>query len=148
MQTDFAEIAEENAEVRTPEAADFHKQLNFTSVRTLSPRDPALLALARLPIAVPFHSIIGQKQRRRRKRWRGSLCELASRRRNSELIVRSGHNAFNNAEARSEVIRILREELRHRRPPKQRSATMLASYAEERNMVFQKSAAAARRLVT
>ena len=62
------------------QAAAFFKQLNFTSVHMLSPHDPILLALARLPIAVPFHSIIGQKHNGSRKRRRGSLCELASRR--------------------------------------------------------------------
>ena len=81
LQTSLTEIAEENPEVGTAAAAAaFHKQLNFTSVRTLSPRDPVLLALARLPIGVPFHSIIGQQRKARRKRRRGSLCELASRR--------------------------------------------------------------------
>ena len=60
MQTGFADIAEENAEVRTAEAMAFHKQLNFTSVRTLSPRDPALLALARLPVAVRFTASSGK----------------------------------------------------------------------------------------
>ena len=114
LQTDSADFAEENAELRTPEAAAFHKQLKFTSVQTLSPRDPALRALARLPIGVPFHSIIGQKDSGAVSdgvvRYASSHLDGAS----SELIVRSGHNVFNNADARGEVIRILREELRLR----------------------------------
>jgi hypothetical protein len=61
LQTDLTDIAEKNVEVRTAEAAAFFKQLNFTSVHMLSPHDPMLLALARLPIAVPFHSIMGEK---------------------------------------------------------------------------------------
>ncbi|HEX4665937.1 MAG TPA: hypothetical protein VH207_05005 [Chthoniobacterales bacterium] len=38
--------------------------------------------------------------------------------------------------------RPLREELQSRTAPRQRAATMLAGYAEERNMVFHQSAAA------
>ena len=34
--------------------------MNFSSVHTLSPRDPALHALVRFPIEVPFHSIMGE----------------------------------------------------------------------------------------
>ena len=142
LQTSLTEIADENPKVGTAAAAAaFHKQLNFTSVRTLSPRDPVLLALARLPIGVPFHSIIGQQRKGGESdgvvRYASSHLDGA----NSELIVRSGHNAFNNPAARSEVIRVLREELQHRPAPKQRGATMLAGYAEERNMVFHKSTA-------
>jgi hypothetical protein len=60
---------------------------------------------------------------------------------NSELIVRSGHNAFNNPEARSEVIRVLRAELQGSPAPSRAAATMLAGYAEKRNIVFPKSTA-------
>ncbi len=109
MQTGFADIAEANANVRTAEAKAFHKQLNFTSVHTLSPRDPTLLALARLPVAVPFHSIIGEKDNGRETdgvvRYASSHLDGAR----SELIVRSGHNVLNNPDARGEVTRILRE---------------------------------------
>ena len=136
LQTDFADIAEENAEVRTAEAAAFYKQLNFTSVHTLSPHDPILLALARLPIGVPFHSIIGQQHNGAESdgvvRYASSHLDGAR----SELIVRSGHNAFNNPDARREVIRILRGELQHRPAPKRARPTMLANYAEERKIVF------------
>ena len=139
LQTDLTDIAEKNMEVRTVEAAAFFKQLNFTSVHMLSPRDPMLLALARLPIAVPFHSIMGEKHNGAGSdgvvRHASSHLDGA----NSELIVRSGHNAFNNPEARSEVIRVLREELRRSPAPRRASATMLAGYAEKRNIVFHKS---------
>jgi pimeloyl-ACP methyl ester carboxylesterase len=141
MQTDFADIAAENAKVRTREASAFHKQLNFTSVRTLSPRDPALLALARLPVAVPFHSIIGEKHNGSETdgvvRYASSHLDGAR----SELIVPGGHNVFNNPDARREVIRILREELEHSPAPKPRRSSMLAGYAEERNIVFHKRTA-------
>jgi pimeloyl-ACP methyl ester carboxylesterase len=141
LQTGLTDVAEKNAEVRTAEAAAFFKELNFTSVHMLSPHDPMLLALARLPIAVPFHSIIGEKHNGAGSdgvvRYASSHLEGA----NSELIVRSGHNAFNNPEARSEVIRVLREELQRSPAPRRAPATMLAGYAEERNIVFHKTTA-------
>lgn len=141
MQSAMTEIAEKNADVTTPAAADFHKQLNFTSVRTLSPRDPVLRTLARLPIRVPFHSIIGQERDGADSdgvvRYASSHLEGA----NSELIVRSGHSAFNNPAAQREVIRILRQDLQARPDRRQRAATMLAGYAEGRNVVFHNDAA-------
>lgn len=141
LQHGLTNIAEENREVRTAEAAAFFKELNFTSVHMLSPRDPMLLALARLPIGVPFHSIMGEKHNGSGSdgvvRYASSHLDGA----NSELIVRSGHNAFNNPEARSEVIRVLREELQRSSVPRRASASMLAGYPEKRNIVFPKSAA-------
>jgi triacylglycerol esterase/lipase EstA (alpha/beta hydrolase family) len=139
LQTGLTDIAEKNANVRTAQAAAFFKELNFTSVHMLSPHDPMLLALARLPIAVPFHSIMGEKHNGAGSdgvvRYASSHLDGA----NSELIVRSGHNAFNNPEARSEVVRVLRKELQSSPAPKRAPATMLAGYAEKRNIVFHKS---------
>lgn len=141
LQTGLTDIAEKNVEVQTAEATAFFKELNFTSVHMLSPHDPMLLALARLPIAVPFHSIMGEKHDGAGSdgvvRYASSHLDGA----NSELIVRSGHNAFNNPEARSEVIRVLRAELQRSPAPRRAPATMLAGYAEKRNIVFHKSAA-------
>jgi len=141
LQTGLTDIAEKNVEARTPEAAAFFKELNFTSVHMLSPHDPMLLALARLPIAVPFHSIMGEKHNGAGSdgvvRYASSHLDGA----NSELIVRSGHNAFNNPEARGEVIRVLRQVLQHSPAPRRAHATMLAGYAEKRNIVFHKSTA-------
>jgi len=141
LQTDLTDIAEKNVETRTAAGAAFFKQLNFTSVHMLSPHDPMLLALAHLPIAVPFHSIMGEKRTGAGSdgvvRYASSHLDGA----NSELIVRSGHNAFNNFEARSEVIRVLREELRRGPAPRRAAAAMLAGYAEKRNIVFHKNSA-------
>jgi triacylglycerol esterase/lipase EstA (alpha/beta hydrolase family) len=141
LQSGLAEIVYENADLRTPAAAAFYKQLNFTSVHTLSPHDPVLLALARLPVAVPFHNIIGQKHNGAASDGvvRYASAHLAGAR--SELIVRSGHNAFNNPEAQNEVIRILRSELQGSSAPNRAAAAMLANYAETRNRVFQKRTA-------
>jgi pimeloyl-ACP methyl ester carboxylesterase len=130
LQTGFVGIDQANKKGRTREAAAFYKQLNFTSVHTLSPHEPALLALARLPIAVPFHSIIGQN----RDQGDGdgvvpcSSAHLGGA--SSELTVRSGHNAFNNPDAQREVLRVLREELRRGPARRPQSSTMLAGYAE------------------
>ena len=112
LQTSFVDIAEENAQVRTAAAAAFYRQLNFTSVHTLSPHDPTLLALARLPIAVPFHSIIGQKHNGQLKatasfRYASSHLDGAS----SELSFAADTTLCDNPDARREVIRILRLEL-------------------------------------
>jgi hypothetical protein len=97
-------------------AAAFGKQLNFTSVHTLSPHDPTLLALARLPIAVPFHSIIGRAHDGPIESASDGVVPFTSAHldgASSELVVRSGHDAFNNLDAQREVIRILRLELQH-----------------------------------
>ena len=141
LQTGLTDIAKKNAEVQTAEATAFFKELNFTSVHMLSPHDPMLIALARLPIGVPFHSIMGEKHNGAGSegvvRYASSHLDGA----NSELIVRSGHNAFNNPEARGEVIRVLREEVQRSPAPSRALATMLAGYAEKRNIVFHKSTA-------
>ena len=90
---------------------------------------------------MPFHSVIGQKHKGTESdgvvRYASSHLDGAS----SELIVHSGHNAFNNSDARSEVIRILRQELQDRPAPKRARATMPADYAERRKEVFHNSAA-------
>lgn len=136
LQRGFAEIDQANIGVTTPEAAAFFKQLNFSSVQTLSPHNPTLLTLARLPIAVPYHSIMGQKREGAQSdgvvHYASSHLDGAK----SEVIVQSGHNAFNNPDAETEVIRILHEELRGDSGPAPRRPTMLAGYGEQRNIVF------------
>ena len=62
LQTGLTDIGRANADAMTPEGAAFYKGQSFSAIRTLSARSPSLLALARLPIAVPFHSIMGQKR--------------------------------------------------------------------------------------
>jgi hypothetical protein len=56
----FGRLARENREVMTPQAAIFYPNGRFSAVRTLSPENPALIALSELPIEVPYHSVIGQ----------------------------------------------------------------------------------------
>ena len=82
LQTGLTDIGRTNADAMTPQGAAFYKRQSFSAIRTLSSRSPSLLALSRLPIAVPFHSIMGQKHagaREARDRWRRFLSQRASR---------------------------------------------------------------------
>lgn len=103
-------LAAKNHERMRPEAATFYGGGRFSSIRTLSPKSPALVALSRRPIHAPFHSIIGQ--RRSGPKQEGSdgvvpywCSHLPGAR--SEKIVRSGHGVIANPDAIREVIRIL-----------------------------------------
>lgn len=92
----------------------------LSSIRTLSAKSPALQALATIPPAVPFHSIIGQKKPG--LRWQGSdgIVSYASSHlegAESELIVPYGHNAFRHEMAVKEIKRILLRNLGSQRPP-------------------------------
>ena len=89
--------------------------MNFSSVHTLSPDDPALHAT--VPIFrsdVPFHSVIGQHNPGPVETSSDGVVPYASSHLDgaaSELVVRSGHNVCENRDAQREVIRILRLEL-------------------------------------
>jgi hypothetical protein len=88
--------------------------MNFSSVHTLSPRDPALLALVDLPIEVPFHSIIGQNHAGAVETSSDGVVPYASSHldgASSEIVVRSGHSVCEKPDAQREVIRILHLEL-------------------------------------
>ena len=67
-------------------------------------------ALSRLPIEVPYHSVIGQRRPGPRERGSDGVVPYWSSHLDgaqSEVIVRSGHGVFSNPEAVQEVIRIL-----------------------------------------
>jgi pimeloyl-ACP methyl ester carboxylesterase len=108
----YSQLAKENPEAMTPESAIFYRG-RFSAVRTLSPKDSALIALSELPIEVPYHSVIGQRYPGPKERgsdgvvpyWSSHLDGVES-----ELIVRSGHEVFTKPEAVQEIIRILRLE--------------------------------------
>jgi hypothetical protein len=117
LQSDIVNVASENPEAATPTAKAFHRQMNFSSVRTLSPRDPALQALADLRIEVPFHSIIGQHNAGPIETSSDGVVRYSSAHLNgptSELVVRSGHGVCENPDAQREVIRILGLQLHER----------------------------------
>ena len=108
----FSQLAITNPEAMVPEAAVFYNG-RFSAVRTLSPKSTALIALSKLPIEVPYHSIIGQLHPGPKERGSDGVVPYWSSRLDgaqSELIVRSGHGVFMNPEAVQEVIRILRLE--------------------------------------
>jgi hypothetical protein len=118
LRTAIVDVANENANVARPEAKVYHNQLNFSAVRMLSPHDPVLSTLAQLPIAVPFHSIIGQHHPGPIETssdgvvtYTSSHLEGAA----SELVVQSDHGVPNKPAAQAEVKRILRLELQARR---------------------------------
>jgi hypothetical protein len=56
----FSQLARANPKAMTPEAAVFYRAGRFSAVRTLSPGSPALIALSKLSIEVPYHSAIEQ----------------------------------------------------------------------------------------
>lgn len=83
-----------------------------SSIRTLSGRSPALVALAGIPPVVPFHSIIGQKRPGPALLGTDGFVPYSSSHLDgaaSELIVKSGHNAHRQAQAVAEILRILHD---------------------------------------
>jgi hypothetical protein len=130
----FGRLARENREVMTPQAAIFYPHGRFSAVRTLSPENPALIALSALPIEVPYHSVIGQHHPGRKEAgsdgvvpyWSSHLTGAQS-----EVIVRSGHAVLTNLDAVRETIRILHLELiRSRIAPKVKVFTMAVALAQ------------------
>jgi len=114
LQSDFIKVTSENPNAATPAAKIFHREMNFSSVHTLSPHDPALQALADLPIEVPFHSVLGQRSPGPIETSSDGVVPYSSAHLDhaaSELIVRSGHGVCENPEAQREVLRILRLKL-------------------------------------
>jgi pimeloyl-ACP methyl ester carboxylesterase len=124
----FGRLARENREVMTPQAAIFYQRGRFSAVRTLSPENPALIALSQLPIGVPYHSVIGQHHRGSKEEGSDGVVPYWSSRLDgaqSEVIVRSGHAVLTNLDAVKETMRILHLELiRSRIPPKVNVFTM------------------------
>jgi pimeloyl-ACP methyl ester carboxylesterase len=129
LQTDIVGVVSANHDAATPGAKAFNREMNFSSVHTLSPRDPALHALADLPIEVPFHSIIGQNHAGAFKTSSDGVVPYASSHlvgASSEIVVRSGHGVCEKPEAQREVIRILRLELN-----REKRSTEAPSFAEK-----------------
>jgi hypothetical protein len=85
-----------------------------TSISGLSPQNPMLLALDKLPIEAPHNSIIGDRGRGDTPKssdgvvpyWSSHLDTAQS-----ELIVPTDHGAMNHPKAVQEMRRILLEEL-------------------------------------
>lgn len=113
----FSQLARSNPQAMTPEAAVYYRG-RFSAVRTLSPRSPALIAVSKLPIEVPYHSVIGQHYSGPKDRGSDGVVPYWSSHLDgsqSELIVRSGHGVIiSNRDALGETIRILHVEDRLR----------------------------------
>lgn len=109
-ETQFTQLARENPRAMQPDAAKFYAAGRFSAVRTLSPKSTALIAVAKLPISVPYHSVIGQQYAGPKEQGSDGVVPYWSSHlpgAQSELVVRSGHGVIDKPEAIREVIRIL-----------------------------------------
>ncbi|MFZ5427943.1 MAG: esterase/lipase family protein [Thermodesulfobacteriota bacterium] len=89
-----------------------------TGIDGLSPRNPMLKATAAQPVAVPFHSIIGNEAKAGAAGGSDGVVPYWSSHlegARSELIVKSGHSAHEHPLAVREVRRILLEHLKGQR---------------------------------
>lgn len=114
----FLNLVENHRDQVNPFLLDLVDQGKLSSIRTLSARSPALQALAKIPPAVPFHSIIGQKKPGPKETGSDGIVTYASSHLDgaeSELIVPAGHNAFRHPQAVAEIIRILQQHLQDQR---------------------------------
>jgi len=110
QESGFSRLARENPQAMMPDASTFYDGGRFSAVRTLSPKSPALIALSKLPIPIPYHSVIGQQHPGPVDTGSDGVVPYWSSHldgADSELIVRSGHGVISNPEAITEVIRIL-----------------------------------------
>ena len=99
-----------------------HVTLAATSLDSMSSHNPALLALAEIPVCPPIkaHSIIAIKGADLPPEGDDGVVAYSSAHIagvESELIVRSGHSCQGKAKTIEEVRRILREHLRSLRQP-------------------------------
>lgn len=113
FQSFYERISVSNPGVFTPEYAALG-QGRLDSVSSLSPTQPTLRILAKLPVSrsVMIHSIIGNRGKSGPIKmssdgivpYSSSHIESAD----SELIVPAGHGAFRHPEAMAEIVRILK----------------------------------------
>jgi pimeloyl-ACP methyl ester carboxylesterase len=91
------------------------KEGKLSSIRTLSANSPALMALAAIPPAVPFHSIIGQKIPGPVHTGTDGVVAYASSHlegAESETIIPFGHETFLHPDGATEIKRILHAHLK------------------------------------
>ena len=92
-----------------------------TSINSLSPKSPTLLAMNSLPIRAPYHTIIGDRGKRNSPLssdgvvpYRSSHLDGAE----SELIVPGPHGAYEVKETITELVRILHQHVEKTASPK------------------------------
>jgi hypothetical protein len=114
VQEAFASFVEDHLNQMKPYIVRLVKEGKLSSIRTLSANTPGLMALAAIPPAVPFHSIIGQKNPGPAHAGNDGVVAYSSSHlegAESELIVRYGHETFLHPDAVAEIKRILHTHL-------------------------------------
>jgi triacylglycerol esterase/lipase EstA (alpha/beta hydrolase family) len=114
LQEAFRSLVENHLDKIQPFIVRLVKERKLSSIRTLSSNSPALMALAAIPPAVPFHTIIGQKNPGPARSGNDGVVAYSSSHLDgaeSELIVRYGHEAFLHPDAVAEIKRILHAHL-------------------------------------
>jgi triacylglycerol esterase/lipase EstA (alpha/beta hydrolase family) len=114
VQEAFRSLLEHHVDQINPYIARLIKEGRLSSIRTLSANSPALMALAEIPPAVPFHSIIGQIRPGPVETGSDGVVAYASSHLDgaeSEAIVRFGHESFLHPDAVTEIKRILHAHL-------------------------------------
>jgi pimeloyl-ACP methyl ester carboxylesterase len=114
VQEAFRSLLENHLDQINPFLVRLIRQGKLSSIRTLSANSPALMALAAIPPAVPFHSIIGQLNPGPVHTGNDGVVAYTSSHLDgaeSEAIVRFGHETFLHPDAVSEIKRILHAHL-------------------------------------
>jgi hypothetical protein len=114
LQEAFRSLVENHRDQVNPFLVKLVDEGKISSIRTLSGRSPALMALAAIPPAVPFHTIIGQRTSDPAHAGNDGVVAYSSSHLDgaeSELIVRYGHETFLHPDAVAEIKRILHEHL-------------------------------------
>jgi len=115
----FALLLKDHRDQVDPFLVGLLEQKKLSSIRTLSGKSPALVALANIPPAVPFHSITGQQKAGPKLTGSDGIVPYSSSHlegAESELVVQSGHNAFRHPDSVAEIKRILHTHLQDRQP--------------------------------
>ena len=114
LQEAFRSLVENHRDQINPFIIRLAKEGKLSSIRTLSANSPALMALAAIPPAIPFHNIIGQINPGPAHSGTDGVVAYSSSHfdgAESELIVRYGHEAFLHPDAVAEIKRILHAHL-------------------------------------
>jgi pimeloyl-ACP methyl ester carboxylesterase len=115
VQDAFRSLLENHLDQINPFIVRLVREGRLSSIRTLSANSPALMALAEIPPAIPFHSIIGQRNPGPVYAGNDGVVAYTSSHlegAESEAIVRFGHETFLHPDAVSEIKRILHAHLK------------------------------------
>ena len=110
LQEAFWTLVENHLDQINPFFSRSLKEGKLSAIHTLSVNSPVLMALAEIPPAIPFHSIIGQINAGPRQTGTDGVVAYASSHLDgaeSEAIIPFGHEAFLHPDAVTEIKRIL-----------------------------------------